>query len=621
VKKIIATMLCSLLITPASYPLSPRASWKKAVDPLKAYSWICDKDIYKLKNRYKEIPSEDGKSVKKVWVDSPLFKKVKEAVNKVPNKNHTVHPDYLWSKGRISTQVFRGGDEIFNQMAHMIENAEHEVLLQTFIFNIKSPATYKIFNAISRLEAKRKKMKAKKPVVVRFIFDIIGTQKFFNFFELMVMLKDGGRDFKSNPFSFGREKGDYRVNFPRKLDPKYVRFEIKAHRHKALRAVNHAKSIIIDREYGLITGANMVTYHSPSEINTPAGAQLMVDHAFAFHGDIGLNMAAEFYNLWQKSKLKNSKKHGYTDYFGGNVDPDELFVWDSKRFKNVKPYPAIPGIKLQSWGNKTEIGIVGRDSYGITRRISQAKTPQNNAFKAVIDNAKSHININSPNLNSFDLMKALRDAMGRGVDINFLVSKNYQNYNGPLQEGGTNEQAVKKLMEWREELVKKNGVEKTGQFNLVWFVTRGGAISGKQKGERVESWRIILNEKFYNHNHTKFLTADNQVTIVGSANFDEQSWYNSRELNIAIDDHKTAAALCKKVFLPDFMRGQGFASKLWVGEKCWKNSQCRSTLCDNRIFKSWKCVHREGTGLSGAYCNNHKQCKSNICDKNKDQCL
>lgn len=594
-KKII--LISSFLFSAAVF-----AKWEKAIDPINKYKWMCDKDFYNLEKR-DEV--------------SPLYEKVKEAVNKSSKRTFSVDEKYLWSKGRISTQVFRGGTEIFEQMAKMIEQAEHEVLIQTFIFKLKSPAAKIVFDAIVKLEAKRKKMKAKNPVVVRFIFDIIGTKKFFNFFELMVNFRDGGRKRKSNPFKYGRDKGDYRVDFPKKIDPKYVRFEIKAHRHKSLRAVNHAKSIIIDREYGLITGANFVTYHSPSEIDTPKGVELMVDHGFAFYGDIALNLTAEFYNLWNKV---GTKDHGYADYFGGNVDADEVGEWNEKVFAEPKPYPAVPGIEPFSWGNKTEIGVVGRDSYGSTRRLSQANSPQNNAFKAAIENAESHININSPNLNSFDLMKSLKKALERGVDINFLLSRNYQNYNGPLQEGGTNEQAVLKMIEWREELVKKNGVDKTGQFNLVWFVTRGGNISGKEEGEGVDTWRIILNEKFFNHNHTKFLSADNQVVIVGSANFDEQSWYNSRELNIVLDDHKTAQALCRKVFLPDFLRGQGFGSKLWVGEKCWKNSQCRSGLCNNRIGRSWMCVHQDGTGLSGAYCDRKNQCKSNVCDKKANKC-
>ena len=92
-----------------------------------------------------------------------------------------------------------------------------------------------------------------------------------------------------------------------------------------------------------------------------------------------------------------------------------------------------------------------------------------------------------------------------------------------------------------------------GNFNLRWFVTRGNALSGAKKGgKRFTKWDSRVKTKFYNHNHTKFLTADNQIAIVGSANWDEQSWYNSRELNLLIHGHKITNSLCQKVFKDDF---------------------------------------------------------------------
>ena len=75
----------------------------------------------------------------------------------------------------------------------MIEKAKKEVLIQTFIFDINSPSADMVFDAIVKLERKRKRMKAKEPVVVRFLFDIMGSRKGFNIFELMTWGVFGGR--------------------------------------------------------------------------------------------------------------------------------------------------------------------------------------------------------------------------------------------------------------------------------------------------------------------------------------------------------------------------------------------------------------------------------------------
>ena len=84
-----------------------------------------------------------------------------------------------------------------------------------------------------------------------------------------------------------------------------------------------------------------------------------------------------------------------------------------------------------------------------------------------------------------------------------------------------------------------------------------------------------MKTKFYNHNHTKFLTADNQIAIVGSANWDEQSWYNSRELNLLIHGHKITNSLCQKVFKDDFVRAET------IGKPVFK----KSIACDMKKYK------------------------------------
>ncbi len=55
-----------------------------------------------------------------------------------------------------------------------------------------------------------------------------------------------------------------------------------------------------------------------------------------------------------------------------------------------------------------------------------------------------------------------------------------------------------------------------------------------------------------------YMCVDNQITVVGSANMDSQSWYYSRELNIAIDHHEITRKWCNLVFRTDFLRALKF---------------------------------------------------------------
>ena len=116
-------------------------SWKEVVEGRVLKEEVlplCEEDIYKVKGG-----------------TSPLMKKVITAVNKV-KKRATVKPEFIFTKGYADLGVYRGGDEIFGKMAKMIESAEKEVLIQTFIFDMNSPSASMVYDAIVKLEEKRK---------------------------------------------------------------------------------------------------------------------------------------------------------------------------------------------------------------------------------------------------------------------------------------------------------------------------------------------------------------------------------------------------------------------------------------------------------------------------------
>lgn len=557
---------------------------------------LCGQDLYQM---------EKGGT-------SSLMNNVMDNVDKVSAKS-TVSSPFQWTQGYAGREVYRGGDAIFKKMGSLIENAQEEVLIQTFIFNFNGAGTKIIFDSIVKLEAKRKAMKASRPVVVRFLFDIIGSKKDFNFFEIMGALRNGGRK-RGSLFKDGKENGDYQIEFPKKLDPKYVRFEIKAHRHAALRAVNHSKSLVVDRNKSLVTGANFVGYHHSDELS--GREELMVDHGFFLLGEVAMGLADDFYSLWSKDA---GKKDGFSSEYNGNVPADKMYQYNGSSLGKAKFSLRMNALSKANLEGPYTMGIVGKKASGQVREKEDGMNPQNMAIISVLKNAKSHVNIVTPNLNSMVFMKEIVNTLSRNVVVNFLISKDYQNYNGPRQEGGTNAEAVEWIKNKRKELVKKHGEDAIGLFNLRYFVSRGGNVSGKRAGERYKV-ASILTEKFWNHNHTKFLSADNQVVIAGSANMDEQSFYNSRELNVVFDGYKLAKKWCQDVFKTDFLRAKHYGDKKWLGEKCFRNSDCNSNRCWNRVGKSWKCIAKTNTGLSGAFCDENEQCKSNSCNKTLNMC-
>lgn len=586
---------------------------------------LCETNIYKVNN------SQTSELMHKIIQESSI----------VPLDNWTVNPKFKFNKGWIKSTPLRGGKDIFDKMATLIRAAKHEVLFETMIFQINSNGAKIIYKGIVDLYNKRKKLYQKlgdkyKPISIKFVFDITGSNRKLNLFEAMTFSRGGGRE-------FGKE--GYNIDFPIQLDPKILKLEIRGHRHKDVLAVSHSKGIIVDRKISIITGANVVGYHFSDEIGHKLDQELMVDHGFLLYGKIAQAMADDFYNLWNKDA---GKKNGWTEHYGSNIDvtknkeiydPNLIPDWPNYE-KELNSFPSMEFVKSDGWiklsktmmasrkNNSTWKRSMGFNPFNEKKRARVLKrtslNPQNQAFASIFKHAKSHININTPSLNSSILLAGIVSALTRGVDINILISKNYQNYNGPFQEEGTNQDAITKLKKYREILKKLNN-KKIGNLNIKWFVTRGGLLSGKQKGKETQGWRILLNEKFWNHNHTKFLSADNQVIVIGSANMDEQSYYNSRELNLVIDSHRASKKLCKKVFKTDFLRATASGIKKLSGEKCYRNNECeksRGLFCDNKAFGgSWQCVYRQGKSLNGGFCNKNIECKSRMCDKSNHKCI
>ena len=103
---------------------------------------LCGQDLYQM---------EKGGT-------SSLMNNVMDNVDKVSAKS-TVSSPFQWTQGYAGREVYRGGDAIFKKMGSLIENAQEEVLIQTFIFNFNGAGTKIIFDSIVKLEAKRKAMK------------------------------------------------------------------------------------------------------------------------------------------------------------------------------------------------------------------------------------------------------------------------------------------------------------------------------------------------------------------------------------------------------------------------------------------------------------------------------
>jgi hypothetical protein len=83
------------------------------------------------------------------------------------------------------------------------------------------------------------------------------------------------------------------------LNPKYVELEVR-YWYNTASGITHSKTFVVDREMGIVTGANFVAYHHVKE--TVGDKDSMEDHGFILAGkDLGRGLTEDFYSVFNSS--------------------------------------------------------------------------------------------------------------------------------------------------------------------------------------------------------------------------------------------------------------------------------------------------------------------------------
>ena len=463
---------------------------------------------------------------------SSLYKAIKKKVNPYKKTRSSIKKEQIWSKGYVGTEPLRNGDQIFQTAADLIRDAENEVLIQTFIYDYQGAGTYMIHDAIYDLEkrqmAREKKGQKIRPIKVKILLDdyyLLGGRIRFKTI--------GAIGFGKRSYEFKDNIRGYGLNMrKRPLDPKYVELEVR-YWFNTTAGVTHSKTFVVDREFAVVTGANFVSYHHVKE--TAGNKQSMEDHGFVLAGkDLGRGLAEDFYSVFNNSiyrtkdaaassktqvgrvgqVLRKYKCLCWGNLFGNDFETAFKKKGDkkhpAKKYTDFSNFPSNSSLKkrksfMKSMGKLklVTLGLLVRepnDKTGIkwekeilTRRkntkekeghygpfwekpkSSNDMNPQNAAWLAIIDNAKSHINIVSPNISSFEIIKAIFRALLRGVDVNILTNSHYEDkFYDANHEMGSNTRSLRfvkgGLNYYKKKAIKKGAYPANfGKLNWRWY--------------------------------------------------------------------------------------------------------------------------------------------------------
>jgi phosphatidylserine/phosphatidylglycerophosphate/cardiolipin synthase-like enzyme len=376
--------------------------------------------------------------------------------------------DVKWVLGAPYTKVALRGPAIFKLYAELIEEAQSEICLQTFVWRDDTDEdpcepTRMILTALKKLDER-----------------LSGSDKTVNLYLLLDELY----------FSTGGGAAKRALNSIDALKLECVNV-IALNYYHAERNALHSKSLVVDGQCALLTGANVQPFYNKD--------RSWYDGAYLLRGGIAMALRNEFADAWALARGELPK----------------LFLLHG------------------SSSGTCPCAILGRPSSGST--WWSENNLQCKGFLAVLEAAAFRIRIHTPNLNAPPVLAALVAAVKRGVKVELVLSKGF-NDNTESWSGGTNDTSVKAIR-------AKLETSELDLFDARWYSVDGD--------EPIDD---TLDEQRKFASHAKYLSVDSQIVIVGSSNLDNQSWYYSREVNVIVNSIVVTMAWDYAFFTPSFNR-------------------------------------------------------------------
>ena len=240
--------------------------------------------------------------------------------------------------------------------------------------------------------------------------------------------------------------------------------------------------------------------------NDPGSTQWH-DSGNLFEGDVALSALEAFERSWDD---------GDTNFW--ECGPQTLSHDCDKR----SPFDDSDRSWLEAFGTRqpgdVPVPAVGRKKGSVFS--NDTDNPQDIAWLPLMDSATSQIHVESPNINDDAFQAAVLRAIDRGVTVELISSLGLNEATTDLPGlGGSNLEVVGNL---RKAIRAKypDDLARQALFQAHRYSADGSEPEAGNGGRP---------------SHTKYMTADDRVAIVGSGNQDTISWSISHELNVLVD--------------------------------------------------------------------------------------
>jgi len=381
----------------------------------------------------------------------------------------------------------------YGEIGELLETAQHEVDLQVYSWREGSERAQEVLGGLKRLEAARRAVGAPGPVTVRILIDTMTTAP-------------GGSGLITSAMPSLAAQIEALG-----LDPAFVKVELAAYNHLATGAL-HSKALVIDGRTAVVGSGN-------------ANWDDQRDLAFQVEGKVALALLADFDDAWRRSWLWTCGSQKYLPLDQCAIATEWL---GPIPHQVLPPAPEVAAACVPM--------LISSRPASANLFSNSVDNPQDQIFLAALREARARVRIETPNLNDDAAKQGIVDAAVRGTIVEIVLSKDYEDFTESLPgQGGTNVQNVAELY---QTLAQAGVTDACSRLQIRWYSHDGVTAVQGQTG----------------NNHVKYLSADEQIVIVGSANMDTQSWNKSRELNVVIDEAATTGEWDRTLFEPDFSR-------------------------------------------------------------------
>ncbi|MBP9708566.1 MAG: phosphatidylserine/phosphatidylglycerophosphate/cardiolipin synthase family protein [Oligoflexales bacterium] len=382
------------------------------------------------------------------------------------------------------------GEPIFELIARWIEEADSELMMQLFLWDTGHHGHEKIIQAIRNRNSGKKE---------KLIIYLVLNRSVRN--SVDPILSD-----VANKIQLDNDKIEFRaIDFTSKLN------------------VMHSKVVIKDGKEAFVTGISL-----DRNFNNYSGN--WYDYASIFKGTIANQLRKEFLDTWLEALNGVDSVHKVTmsqKMAMNNTLPENQQIKDFLLTENIQE-------------DKADIPVFISTRRGSRLPNNNNNNPQNIGFMQAMAAAEKNINILTPNLNDDAAKNSIIDALMRGVEVRLHLTKGFNEIAEILPgQGGGNQDNVLELYK-RVEL--SSSPEMIHNLKVRWM--------------RDETGNIVVddNKTRRNCSHAKYMSIDGEIMIVGSANMDTQSWNQSREVNLIVDDADTTSRYDRLLFEPIFSR-------------------------------------------------------------------